>query len=40
MPIIIKSDDEIAIMREAGSIVARTMQRLLAQLEPGLVVNK
>ena len=39
MPIIIKSDDEIAIMREAGSIVARTMQRLLAQLEPGLVVK-
>ena len=39
MPIIIKSDDEIAIMREAGSIVARTMQRLLAQLEPGVVVR-
>jgi methionyl aminopeptidase len=39
MPIIIKSDDEIAIMREAGSIVARTMQRLLAQVEPGVVVK-
>lgn len=39
MPIIIKSDDEIAIMREAGRIVAQTMQKLLAELRPGLVVK-
>lgn len=39
MPIIIKSDDEIAIMREAGSIVARTMQKLIAEVRPGLVVK-
>ena len=32
MPIIIKSDDEIAIMRQSGSIVAQTMQKLLAEL--------
>ena len=40
MPIIIKSDDEIAIMREAGRIVAQTMQKLLAELRPGLVVKE
>lgn len=40
MPIILKSADEIAIMREAGSIVARTMLRLLEQLRPGLVVKE
>ena len=40
MPIIIKSDDEIAIMREAGRIVAATMQKLLAALRPGLVVKE
>ena len=39
MPIIIKSDDEIAIMREAGRIVAETLQKLLAELRPGLVVK-
>ncbi len=39
MPIIIKSDDEIAIMRCAGSIVARTLQRLVEELRPGLVVK-
>jgi methionyl aminopeptidase len=39
MPIIIKSDDEIAIMREAGRIVAETLQRLVAELRPGLVVK-
>ncbi len=39
MPIIIKSDDEIAIMRQAGSIVAQTLQKLLAELRPGLVVK-
>jgi methionyl aminopeptidase len=40
MPIIIKSDDEIAIMREAGRIVATTMQKLLDELRPGLVVKE
>ncbi|HLB23686.1 MAG TPA: type I methionyl aminopeptidase [Dehalococcoidia bacterium] len=40
MPIIIKSDDEIAIMREAGRIVAETMQRLVDELRPGLVVKE
>jgi methionyl aminopeptidase len=40
MSIIIKSDDEIAIMREAGSIVAQTLQKLLAELRPGLVVKE
>lgn len=40
MPIIIKSDEEIAVMREAGSIVARTLQRLVEELRPGLVVKE
>ena len=40
MPIILKSDDEIAVMRESGRIVARTMQKLLAALRPGLVVKE
>lgn len=40
MPIIIKSDDEIAVMREAGRIVAQTMQKLLDELRPGLVVKE
>jgi methionyl aminopeptidase len=39
MPIIIKSDDEIAIMRHAGSVVAQTLQRLVEELRPGLVVK-
>jgi methionyl aminopeptidase len=40
MPIIIKSDDEIAIMREAGRIVAQTIDKLIAELRPGLVVKE
>lgn len=39
MPIIIKSDDEIAIMREAGRIVAKTIDKLIDELRPGLVVK-
>src|SRR5689334_17573453 len=39
MPIIIKSDDEIATMRRAGSIVASTLRRLVDELRPGLVVK-
>ena len=40
MPIIIKSDDEIAIMRHAGSVVARTLRKLVEELRPGLVVKE
>lgn len=39
MPIIIKSDDEIAIMRHAGSVVAQTLQRLVDEVRPGVVVK-
>ncbi|TAK54209.1 MAG: type I methionyl aminopeptidase, partial [Dehalococcoidia bacterium] len=39
MPIIIKSDDEIAIMRHAGSVVAQTLQRLVEHVQPGVVVK-
>ena len=37
MPIIIKSDDEVEIMRHAGSVVAQTLQKLVDALRPGLV---
>ncbi len=37
MPIILKSRDEIAIMREAGRIVALTLELLVKALQPGLV---
>jgi methionyl aminopeptidase len=40
MPIIIKSDDEIATMRRAGSVVANTLRRLVEELRPGLVVKE
>lgn len=40
MPIILKSDDEIAIMRHAGRVVANTLQVLVDALEPGLVVKE
>ncbi|OGO51465.1 MAG: type I methionyl aminopeptidase [Chloroflexi bacterium RBG_16_68_14] len=40
MPIIIKSDDEIAIMREAGRIVAEVLEILVAGVRPGLIVKK
>src|ERR1700694_5513178 len=36
MPIIIKSDDEIAVMREAGRIVAEGLELLAAEAGPGL----
>jgi methionyl aminopeptidase len=39
MPITIKSADEIAIMREAGRIVARTLQRLREICRPGTPVH-
>ena len=37
MPIIIKSEDEIAIIREAGRSVAEVLQILMNRLRPGLV---
>lgn len=37
MPIIVKSQDEIATMREAGRVVAQVLQLLVKQLRPGLV---
>ncbi len=40
MPIIIKSDDEIAIMRHAGSVVAQTLNKLVEELRPGLMVKE
>lgn len=40
MPIIIKSDEEIAVMREAGRVVANTLQLLVEEVRPGLVVKE
>jgi len=40
MPIIIKSDEEIATMREAGRVVACTLRKLVEELRPGLVVKE
>jgi len=37
MPIVVKSQDEIAIMREGGRILAETLQLLVERLRPGLV---
>ena len=37
MPIVVKSRDEIAIMREAGRHVAEVLQILVDALRPGLV---
>ena len=37
MPIILKSRDEIGIIREAGRIVAETLRLLVNRLRPGLV---
>jgi methionyl aminopeptidase len=36
VPIVIKSEDEIAIMRQAGRIVAEALQILVKRLRPGL----
>jgi methionine aminopeptidase len=36
MPIILKSRDEIAIMRDAGRIVAEVLQIIMERLRPGL----
>jgi len=37
MPIILKSRDEISIMRESGRILAETLQLLVDRLRPGLL---
>jgi methionyl aminopeptidase len=37
MPIIVKSEDEIAIMREAGRHVAEVIQALVDALRPGII---
>jgi methionyl aminopeptidase len=39
MPIILKSDDEIAIMRHAGSVVGQTLRLLADELRAGVVVK-
>src|SRR3990170_4759019 len=39
MPIVLKSKEEIAIMREAGRILAQVLQLVVKQLRPGLVVK-
>jgi methionyl aminopeptidase len=36
MPIIIKSDDEIALMREAGRITGEVLERLAIEASPGM----
>ena len=40
MPIIIKSEDEIAIMRQAGRIVGEMLEMLVNRLRPGLVTRE
>ena len=40
MPIIIKSDEEIAIIREAGSMVAQVLGMLKKEIRPGLVLRE
>jgi methionyl aminopeptidase len=40
MPIVIKSEDEIAIIREAGRCVAEVLQILMNRLRPGLVARE
>ena len=39
MPIIIKSDEEIAIMRESGRILAEVLEILAAEVRPGITTN-
>jgi methionyl aminopeptidase len=40
MPIDIKSDDEVAIMHEAGSILAQVLELLAGEVRPGLTISK
>jgi methionyl aminopeptidase len=37
LPIVIKSDEEIAVIREAGRIVAQTLKKLVQEVRPGLM---
>ncbi len=39
MPIILKSEDEIALMRRAGRIVAEVLELLAAEVRPGVIVR-
>ncbi|MCH7552382.1 MAG: type I methionyl aminopeptidase [Chloroflexi bacterium] len=38
--IIVKSDDELAIMRRAGQVVARTLEALLDAVRPGITTGE
>ena len=40
MPIVLRSRDEIAIMRAGGRIVADVLQMLTDRLRPGLVTKE
>jgi len=40
MPIIIKSDEEIAIIREAGRIVGEVLEILIREIRPGLALKE
>jgi methionyl aminopeptidase len=40
MPIVIKSEDEIAVIRQAGRSVAEVLQILMDRLRPGLVTRE
>ena len=40
MPIILKSDEEIGVMREAGRVVAQVLQVLVTEVQPGLVIRE
>jgi methionyl aminopeptidase len=39
MPIIIKSEDEVAIMRESGRILAEMLEQLAGEVRAGLIVK-
>lgn len=39
MPIILKSDDEIALMRKAGRVVGEVLDILAAEVRPGLIIR-
>jgi len=40
MPIIIKSDDEVAIIREAGRVVGQVLEILKEEIRPGLIAKE
>jgi methionyl aminopeptidase len=40
LPIVIKSDEEIATMREAGRVVGQTLKKLAKEVRPGLVLKE